>query len=108
MMSEPEIYCSLVLTGNLLSAINQLENRGEGTNASVNAEPEVQTGTSSKSVVSEHRRLFGFKPPSSTATRRKVPLQHTPSKRQIITTACGECITVRNTWTRPFGCLSKK
>lgn len=40
---------------NLLSAINQLENRDEGTNASVNAEPEEQPGTSSQSVVSEHR-----------------------------------------------------
>ena len=95
---------------NLLNALQHL-----GSN-NVNAEPEgpepqpTQPGPShSQSVVSEHRSLFAYRPPSSAAPwRRAPPLNAATPKRRIVTTTRGERIPVRNTWTRPFICLAKK
>ena len=101
---------------NLMNAVSRLENRLQD-----HPRPEQQLPTSSNqesipSVSEEHRRLFGYRPPSSS----RAACSSTPGssanrtqlapKRRVVTTSTGSRITipVRNTWTRTFVCLQKR
>lgn len=106
---------------NLLNAVSRLENRSQDQNE------QVPAAASSSSVSDEHRRLFGYRPPSSTSraasssrgnsqgnsrgsTSTSVISRQGAPKRRVITTATGQrvAIPVSNTWTRTFVYLQKK
>lgn len=111
---------------NLLNAVSHLENRtsqqattqanSQGTNSNStivsNRSQQLQGNQTSnvprQSAIEEHRNLFGYRPPSM--TRSTGSNRQPPSKRKIVKSSTGECVSipVRNTWSRTFVCLPNK
>ena len=94
---------------NLLNAVSRLENCPQ---VSSPVDP-VAPVAPVVSVVEEHRRLFGYRPPnnsrassSTSSSNGKQPV----AKHRVVATSTGDRISipVRNTWTRTFVCLGKR
>ena len=88
---------------NLLNAVELIDN-GAKDNFLASSSPS-STLTAPPTVQEEHRRLFGYKPP----TPRDKSGQTRSDKKRIISLRSGKpvAIVIKDTWTHNFVCLSK-
>ena len=87
---------------NFMNAVSRLESSSQDKALGQSSQPTSQT-----SVAEEHRRLFGYKPPTASCRNNgKKPMP----KRRVVATLSGERISVpvRNNWTCTFVCLPKR